>query len=79
MVAVKTCQKTKCWTKHGSGQGTLFLDVTLDFCSWGNAAFPMLRIQGPVLIQAYDFKGSPEGSSDQEFRGLILCDVVEIS
>jgi len=25
------------------------------------------------------FKGSPEGSSDQEFRGSILCDVIEIS
>ena len=25
------------------------------------------------------FKGSPEGRSDQEFRGSILCDVIEIS
>ena len=25
------------------------------------------------------FKGSPEGSSDQEFRGSILCDMIEIS
>ena len=29
--------------------------------------------------QAPHFKGSPEGSSDQEFRSSILCDVIEIS
>ena len=29
--------------------------------------------------QAPHFKGSPEGSSDQEFRSSILCDVSEIS
>ena len=27
----------------------------------------------------HGIKGSPEGSSDQEFRGSILCDVIEIS
>ena len=27
----------------------------------------------------YHFKGSPEGSSDQEFRSSILCDVIENS
>ena len=27
----------------------------------------------------FRFKGSPEGSSDQEFRSSILCDVIEIS
>jgi len=27
----------------------------------------------------HNFKGSPEGSSDQEFRASILCDVIEIS
>ena len=30
-------------------------------------------------IDVHTLKGSPEGSSDQEFRGSILCDVIEIS
>ena len=37
------------------------------------------QMKGVHNFRSKSVKGSPEGSSDQEFRGSILCDMIEIS
>ena len=41
--------------------------------------FPQPRVRTTSKPSNLTLKGSPEGSSDQEFRSSILCDVIENS
>ena len=47
----------------------------LDCLAW----FKTRQMDCPCEVSILNIKGSPEGSSEQEFRRSILCDVIEIS
>ena len=55
-----------------SNQRNIWLIKSILPVKSGRPIMSILRIQMHI-------KGSPEGSSDQEFRSSILCDVIENS